>query len=152
MAEISFEAIFESKQMEEYLSKLQKKIKETKGGSSALQKRMSPIVFSDIIKHFENKEGPDGAWEPWGEARQKQYDREGKGELLRYNGTLMNSLQPGSGKTQANAEFMRWYTPVEYSNVHNEGTDKVPKREFMWISDDALELTAKATLDWILEE
>ncbi len=78
------------------------------------------------------------------------------GKLLQVTGRLRQSFVPKNFKVINGSIIFyndaRTSTNFPYAFAHNEGGDLLPKREFMWLSDDALEEIADQTLEWLAEE
>lgn len=141
-----------------WLSKLEKKVKSVAGGVDAYANIVSPIVFQDIISHFEEEEGSGGPWKVWSEAYTEHMVKIGRGgnQILQDSGRLKQAFTPA--KFRKVSEGVLWYNPAKtkggfpYAAGHQEGGDKLPKRDFMFLSEKAMDKIEKITLDWILED
>lgn len=151
---MSAEFNFDDEQWQSFLKKLNIKWKD-------IQKRkefgalVSSIAFSDIIQHFEKEVGPDGKWKGWSEVYRQHMNRIGKGgnKILQDTGRLRGSLMPGGkGKHRSSAEGVTLYTKVQYAAAHQDGSDNMPARPFMWLSSNGMERLIKATGNWLLED
>lgn len=157
MANENVQAIFEGKEVEDFLKNLKAKLKP----SSVLMKELGGIisatVFQDIIDHFQQEEGPDGPWNEWSVSYRKQMERIGKGNnrILQDTGRLRNSFTPGNYRAQSDGVL--FFNPAKtkrgfpYAAAHDEGGPKLPQRRFMWLSDAALENVAERTLAWVID-
>lgn len=151
------EAIFEGKVADKFLKDLQNKIKKTKGADKKLLGILTASVFKDVIGHFDKEEGSEGAWEPWSDIYAEHMSKIGKSgnKILQFSGKLRQGFIPSP--TQRSGEF-RWVNPSKtkdnfpYAAAHNEGGGKLPKRDFMWLSDEAMEDVAEKCLNFILED
>ena len=134
----------DSKQWKAFIDGVGKKMK------NAYPKLRSAVMvfgFKDIIDHFSKEEGENGRWKPRKASTQRSYSRKGKAgnKLLQDTGALRGSLIHGqTEKVGANNVLM--FTQVPYAGRHNYGKG-MPKREFMWLSDKALDNIAKMFLD-----
>jgi len=104
-------------------------------------KKMAILGFKDVIDHFDKESGPRGKWKPLNMATVKSR-RQGKKKnrgpkILQDTGVLRNSMKPSSGKIRTQKDRVILYTDIVYAAAHNFGTDKLPQREFMWISPRA---------------
>lgn len=80
------------------------------------------------------------------------------GMILQDTARLKNSFLPDEN-FRVNAAGIIWYNNAKikgsgfpYAFAHNEGGEKLPKRDFMWLSDKAMEKISNATLDYMLKE
>lgn len=77
------------------------------------------------------------------------------GLMLQVTGRLRNSFTPQKYRT--NAEGISWFNPAKtkggfpYAAAHNIGGPQLPKREFMWLSEDGMEQIELQTLWFIME-
>lgn len=150
---VRVEPIFEGKEAEEFLAKLEEKRKRVSNADKQLLALLTSIAFRDVQDHFDNEQGSGEPWAPWSEAYRAYMNRIGKGSnnLLRDTGALRNAFAPA---TQQNMGEFQWINPLPYSATHNYG-DKarnIPQREFMWMSNDALENAAEICLAFVLDE
>ena len=99
---------------------------------------LSAIVFRDLIHHFEQQQGPDGKWQRWSDGYRNKLIKKGKGGnlILQDTGRLKGGWQPT--RYRLSREGVLWYNPVEYGEKHQRGQG-VPKRQFAWISDRAVD-------------
>lgn len=116
---------------------------------------LSSIVFKDLIEHFENETGPEGRWQPWSpryrEWRFRKVSKKAKAgftpKILQLTGKLRQGWTPT--RLRISREGVLWFNPVEYGAKHQEGTDGMPKREFAWLSDKAMESIETQTAKFI---
>jgi phage gpG-like protein len=119
---------------------------------------MSAIVHGDVMRHFEDQQGSEGPWEKWSKSYREQMDRKGKGgnKILQDTGKLKQNFKPNHYRSSSKGLY--WYNNAvtkggfPYAYAHDEGGDQLPKRDFMWLSDDALEEVGDQTLAFLLEE
>ena len=96
---------------------------------------ISPVVFGDFDDHFQNAQGPDGAWPP----RKRAYSH----PILRKTGDLHRAATqegaPGNIKrfSEGWGEFGADGSIVNYAGVHEYGTELLPPRPWAWLSSDA---------------
>lgn len=112
--------------------KIMRLIKTIKEPVSIL-KDVKLIMYRDVIDHFRDEKGSDGAWKPSQRVLKfggKTLDRSGG----RFG--LKGSMTSDSGKDYAQVGSNKIY-----GKVHNEGLRvrniKMPKREFLWLSENA---------------
>lgn len=116
--------------------------------------------FKDIIEHFEDEKGPDGNWPKRSANTNRAYDILGgsyssSNKLLQLTGRLRGSFMPGSSYIKQNDRLSvtLFSDPtLDYARVHDEGSDSMPKREFMWLSDKAKQLILTMLIDQIVTE
>jgi len=146
------EARLDDRRLKKFLKNIDKKIKAKK----AISKAASPIVFRDVVKHFEQERGEKDKWPAWSTAYQKHMERIGKAgnKILQDTGRLRQSFLPSNARI--GRDFLLWFNPAKvvggfpYAAAHDIGGTQLPKRKFMWISKDALDDIATATLKVIL--
>lgn len=89
--------------------------------------------FKDIIGHFQEEAAPDGKWLPL---------KFRKGKPLQDTGNLRKSILPSNWKSISNTGIMV-FANAPYGKYHDEGTNKIPQRKFMWLSDEAKQKMAE---------
>jgi hypothetical protein len=85
-------------------------------------------------------------------------DKRGKGgnKILQDTGKLKQNFKPNHYRSSSKGLY--WYNDAvtksgfPYAYAHDEGGDQLPKRDFMWLSDDALEEVGNQTLQFLLDE
>lgn len=145
MADMSI--LFESEQAKAWLKKLQKKIAEV--GKGPFAESVSPRIFQDLVRHFEGERGPEGTWAPWSPAYAIQAAKRGQRQVLQNTGTLRQALAPGNYREAS--EGIVFFNPMVYAHRHDEGTGGMPKRSFMWLSDEGMRATENVTIQFILD-
>jgi phage gpG-like protein len=156
MAEVGY-AEFEDKEVQKFLRGMEKNLKEIKDGKKKYQGILSAIVYADVIRHFEKEEGSDGKWDPWSDIYKQRMQETGKGgnKILQDSGRMRNTFMPT--KVRSTGSGLMWYNNAQtksgfpYAYAHDEGGSKLPKRDFMWLSQDAMDNIAQQTLNFILE-
>jgi phage gpG-like protein len=118
---------------------------------------VSPIIFRDIIKHFEQEAGPTGRWVEWSKSYQnaiaKGWARK-PGKILQDTGRMRNAFQISSFRRGANG--YEWFNPAKtasgfpYAAAHDEGGPKLPQRQFMWLSSTALDQVMQITFAFLM--
>jgi phage gpG-like protein len=157
------------------LKDLEKNLKSIKGREQKFQLAMSPIVYRDIIKHFEQEQGPNGKWKEWSASYRAAINGEvyfrrigGKtvpfkgrdpngvrkdGMILQDTGRLRNSMMPTNSR--ATSQGIEWFNPAKtssgfpYAYAHDTGGPKLPQRQFMWLSKKALSNISLQTLNFL---
>lgn len=148
MAEV---AIFpETDQAKRWLAKLEKKTREVKDGARKFAQLLSPVVYRDIIDHFEKERGPKGRWKAWSKVYAEHMDRIGKGgnKILQDTGRLRQAFTPSTFRNVS--EGILWYNPVSYARRHDEGDGRSPARPFMYLGTEAKADLSQLTLAYIL--
>lgn len=78
------------------------------------------------------------------------------GGILKDTGRLRQSFSPTNWRSVAAG--ILWYNNAQtksgfpYAFAHNEGGDVLPKRDFMWASDQAMNQVAMKTLQFLIDE
>lgn len=155
---MSAEIEFDDKEVKSFLSTLKVRLNKIKDGNKKYSTLMSAIVYRDVIDHFENEMGSQGKWEHWSFWHTLQMERLGKGgnKILQDSGKLRQSFTPQSYRSISDG--ILWFNNANtkggfpYAFAHNEGGEKLPKRDFMWASDEAMEKVSVQTLQFILDE
>lgn len=156
MAEI---AIFpDDKEARRWMGQLIRRIGKTASGARDYADVLSTVIFRDIITHFEDEEGSKGAWTAWSDIYAEHMERAGKGgnKILQDSGRLRQAFTPTSWRNVTGG--ILWFNNARtrdgfpYAAAHDEGGKKLPKRDFMWLSDDAQARMAQLTLQFILSD
>lgn len=138
--------------------KVQKWLKSMEKNWDSIEKKTSPFVdgvlgvfvFQDVISHFEKEQGSGGGWKAWSKIYAEHMAKRGKGgnKILQDSGRLRQSFQAGQWRKKPGA--VEWYNPAKtkggfpYAAAHDEGGPKLPKRDFMWLSNTAMKKIAEA--------
>ena len=158
-------AQFDSRVIDKYLSKLTTNFQEVSKLQTKYVGMLSALVFEDVMRHFENEEGPDGNWEEWSDIYDAHMQKIGKSgnKLLQDTGKLRQKMMPVmSGKaTRISKDGITWYNnaksnkgfPIAYAHDNEKDSrSSLPRRSFMWLSDKGLDKIAQQTLSFILGE
>jgi len=90
------------------------------------------IMFSDIMRHFQNEEGPNGKWEPI---------KYRKGKILQDTGRLRASVTAISSRNGAEVGTNMVYAAThQYGDIRmgwGKTRVKIPQRIFIWLSGEA---------------
>ena len=107
-------------------------------------------VIADIIDHFENEQGPNGRWAPWSEAYRLQMAKKGKAgnKILQDTGRLKGGWMPA--RYRKSKQGVLWFNPVKYAGAHDQGTNRLPKRQFTWLSSKAMSNISEDTVKFML--
>ena len=143
------------KEAQAFLKKLIKKKEAISKGQQEYVSLLSAIVYSDIIDHFEHERGSEGPWKEWSKAYRAHMQAIGKegNRILQDTGRLRQSFMPTNWKLTT--EGILWFNPAKtrsgfpYAAAHDEGGKKLPKRDFMWLSDQARERISDQTLEFL---
>jgi len=149
---------FESREVKDFLKNVEKRLSGIENGSKEYTGLLSAIVYEDIIRHFEDEQGEGGPWQQWSASYKKQMNENGKGgnKILQDTGKLRNTFKPS--KVRKTAVGFLWYNDAKvkggfpYAFAHNEGGPKLPKRDFMWLSDKAMDKISVQTLQFMIEK
>lgn len=109
--------------------------------------------FQDVMDHFSKESGPSGAWPKRKATTDRAYDILGgkyssSNKLLQLTGGLRKELMPGSHNvTRRDRLSVEMYSTKVYSHRHDMGTEGMPQREFLWLSDKAKGLMLTLIMD-----
>jgi phage gpG-like protein len=157
MAE-SFIAEFDDQEVKEFLRAVDKNLKNIKDGHRKYTGLLSAIVYQDIMEHFENEAGSNGPWKQWSKFHRERMQEIGKGgnKILQDSGRLRNNFKPT--KVKKTKEGFLWFNDAKtkkgfpYAAAHDNGGSKLPKRDFMWLSEKAMGRIEIETLQFMLDE
>ena len=166
MAEYPTEVTFEDKTVRDFLSNMQKRLKGIENGEKKYAAVLAVHVFADIINHFREQEGSDGPWKEWSPSYKKYMERIEKSgnNILQWTGRLRNNIgktanEMNNTRTRITGNTFTWFNNAKvgrknfpYAAAHDAGGPILPKRDFMWLSDEAAEKMAKDTLAFMLDE
>ncbi len=149
---------FDDKEVREFLNQIDSRLKNIKGGKKEYTGLLSAIVYADIIKHFEDELGSGGPWKAWSTSYKEQMDKDGKGgnKILQDTGRLRQNFKPSKVR-RVNQGFL-WFNDAQtkngfpYAAAHDQGGGKLPMRDFMWLSNEAMDKIEVQTLQFILEK
>lgn len=152
------EVEFQDEGLRKFLGQIDKNLASIKGGKKEYSGLMSALVFQDVLSHFEQEKGSDGKWQPWSSAYADAMAKAGYGgnKKLQFSGRLRQNFKPTSFRSVKDGVL--WFNDAQtkggfpYAFAHDAGGDKLPKREFMWLSDAAMEKIADQTLQFLIEK
>jgi hypothetical protein len=150
-------AIFEDETLKRFFKNLNTNLRVIKDGKKKYYGLISSIIFKDVMDHFEKEEGEKEDWEVWSDSYIRHMERIGRvnNKTLQFNGRLRNNFKPTNVR-ETDAGIM-WFNNAKtksgfpYAFAHNEGGKQLPKRDFMWASDGAVEKIGTQTLYFLLE-
>lgn len=108
------------------------------------------IAISDIREHFEEEEDPEGeAWEEWAESYEFTASGENVGILRKTEDLFFGVIDPSSyTATDAGLYFDPSGLP-EYWLFHELGTEKIPARPYIGLSDEAQIAMEEMFFNWM---
>lgn len=101
-------------------------------------RRASVALYGWIIRDYDQEGGLIGGWAPLAPATVKEKARIGKEKMLVRTGRLRNSFRSFYDNDVAGAG-----SDVTYSEFHEEGTARIPKRSMLPPRDVALDIGIK---------
>ncbi len=101
-------------------------------------RRASVALYGWIIRNIDQEGGLIGGWAPLAPTTVKRKAAAGKERMLVWTGRLRNSFRSFYDNDVAGAG-----SDVTYSETHQDGTDRVPKREMLTPRDVALDIGIK---------
>lgn len=150
-------ALLDDKEIKSFLKGLSKRSNEPQKNKEYVD-LLSAITFKEINDHFIKEEGPSDNWKPWSKIYTDHMSKIGKSgnKILQDTGRLRQSFFPTNYRTSS--EGVLWFNNAQtkggfpYAAAHDQGGPKLPQREFMWLSDKAVEKMTEQTLAYILDE
>lgn len=153
---------FDSEEVDRVVRNLLKKTEAITKRDKAVVGILSAIVFRDVMEHFDKSEGSKGKWtarngDKWSPSYTKFMNRIGRGgnKVLINNGRLRMNFQPQNVRKVSDG--LMWFNNAQtasgfpYAAAHDEGGPKLPKRDFMWLSDKAMESIEDQILRYLEE-
>lgn len=152
---MAIELAFDAAKVIDWLKEIEKRRKAIERRETAFGNAIGIFVFQDVLDHFKNEQGSEGKWAPWSSSYDARMKAIGKGgnNILQDTGRLRNSFTPGQWRKTS--QGIEWYNPAKtkdgfpYAYAHDEGGPKLPKRDFMWLSDSAMNKISEATLAFL---
>lgn len=149
------EFAFEDEKSQAFLKKILSNVEKVKDGKNEFAEHISPMVFADILGHFEEQKGPSGGWKAWSNIYSQHMAKIGKSgnSILQDTGHLRQMFTPKNYRSSGDG--ILWFNPAQtkdgfpYAAAHDEGGPKLPQREFMWLSKEAGALIERATLEFL---
>lgn len=141
-------------------------------GAEMLRAAYMTTGFRDILRHFDEEEGPDGPWLERSDFTQQLYAAINRGEfgpyyngipasayhptnrLLQLTGNLRKSLLHGGDIKTLDSHSIMVSSNVGYSGKHDLGDfiERIPPRPFMWLSETGHHQTIRAVQNLIARE
>lgn len=136
---------FDSEEVERFIEGFIRKSGDIREKNKEVIGILSAVVHRDVMDHFDKSDGSKGKWKEWSTSYTKFMNRIGRGgnRILINNGRLRNSFQPFN--VRKTADGLMWFNNATtakgfpYAYAHDEGGPKLPKRDFMWLSEKAVE-------------
>jgi phage gpG-like protein len=100
------------------------------------------LVENDILNNFDKEAFNNQAWGP----RKREDRQQGRRALLVKTGQMKRGIS-----VRVEGKLIAVYSDMNYAIYHNEGTDKIPKRQFVGFTDE-LEKQIDKEVDAILEK
>lgn len=133
--------------------------------------RMQPVMLADVMRHFQNEEGPEGKWEPlktstlvarWyrshgGQSLTVSGGTRSRAGAVRFFGSARILQDKGdlrvSVSTRADGKGAEVGTNKVYAKTHQHGDDKrhIPRRTFVFLSSEAQERCLNLFMDGMKE-
>ena len=120
---------------------------------AAKGKNLSPLLdklgedeVARVVRRFDNSEAPDGTpWQPLKRPRPLRQGQRGIGgdQPLMNIGNLYNSIT-----AQVHGNILQIGTATDYAHYHQFGTQHIPARPFLGVTDDLLASIKELTHAW----
>lgn len=149
---------FKDQQVKNFLKNIDKKLKNVKDGEKKYAGLLSSIIFQDVSSHFESQKGSAGPWKSWRPKYKIRMDEVGKGgnKILQDTGKLRQNFKPTNYKKDKDG--LMWFNDAKtkggapYAAIHDKGLGPMPKRDFMWLSKEAMDKVSEQTLQFLIDE
>lgn len=145
--------------MKRLLSTMHKRLEKFDKKARDYTAAISSPIFRNLISHFEDApRGTSGGtvgqfvWPAWSQVYAEHMERLGKGgnKLLQDTGRLRQAFLPANQKSKVVSEGILFLNETPYAGAHDEGTEDIPKRPFMWTDDATMETVGQITLAFVL--
>lgn len=156
----SLEADFKSENLRRFVTDTLELLKQVKDGEQKYLSLVGAIVYRDVIDHFNKEAGPEGQWTKWSDSYFNHMQKIGRSgnKILQFSGNLRNYFKPQ--KYDKSGGGLLWYNDAKtksgfpYAAAHNndEARRTLPQREFMWLSEKAMDDISVATLNFLTDE
>lgn len=113
-----------------------------------LGEAVGAVVESQTRRRIsEEKTAPDGTpWAPWSSEYAKERSRRGGGSLLERSGALVDSIA-----FEVSGDEVIVGSPLEYAGAHQDGTDAIPARPYLGLSDANVDEVVRVIEDYLGE-
>lgn len=101
----------------------------------------------DVLNHFRDEKGSDGAWKDLKPATWKSKLEHGHTKKLQNTGTLRMRNMPEAGK-----DYALVFNDLSYASTHQLGSKNVPQRDFLWLSKSMLNNIVKLMANYIIRK
>lgn len=157
MADIAYTE-FRDEEVQKFINGVLKNTDDIKQHKKKYIGLLSAIVYSDINTHFKEQKGSEGSWKDWSTSYTKHMEKIGRSGnmILQFNGKLRNNFKPTDVKSSSKG--IMWFNDAKtkkgfpYAAAHDKGGPKLPKRDFMWLSDSSMEKISVQTLQFMIDE
>lgn len=149
---------FDDKEVRSFINELIGKTKTVKSFGREYIGLLSAIVYADVINHFQQEQGSEGPWAKWSQGYREQMKKKGRSgnKILQDTGRLRQNFSPS--KNRKTSSGILWFNNAKskdgrpYAAEHDQGFGRIPKRDFMWLSDGALEKITYQTLQFLIDK
>lgn len=156
MAEIAYTE-FKDEEVKQFLKSVISKVDDVKNQKKKYIGLLSSIVYSDIMNHYKKEEGSQGPWKDWSKRYEKHMEKIGRSgnNILQFDGKLRQNFKPTDVKTSSKG--IMWFNDAKtkkgfpYAYAHDTGGPILPKRDFMWLSEEAMEKISVQTLQFMID-
>lgn len=152
---MAFEVTFDSEKVNRFFSQINKNVKDVKQKHKLYVDSISIHVFKDVMDHFSRELGSSGKWVKWSDIYAERQKDRGRSKILQDSGALRNKFTPANYRSRVDG--IEWYNNAKvksgfpYAYAHNEGGPKLPKRDFMWLSNKSLDIISEITASYYLK-
>jgi phage gpG-like protein len=137
----------------EHLKTMVADIAERCANPNQAMKEVSILMMKDVQEHFKKEEGSEGKWAklaPSTVAWKYKNKYAPPVKTLVNTGQLLRRNIPEHGR-----DYAKVFNDMSYAVYHeqpNGGGGKIPKRDFMWISNKARDLIVKVMANYIMRK
>jgi len=117
-----------------------------------LLKAMRQTVIAETKKGFRDERDPDGV--PWKPLKYPRRNSKGRDRILQDTGLMRTSVtaQGGQNTDEIGPTWLEWGTSVPYAKYHQDGTSRIPQRQFLGVGKDLADAVTEQVADFVETE
>lgn len=117
-----------------------------------LLKAMRQTVIAETKKGFRDERDPDGV--PWKPLKYPRRNSKGRDRILQDTGLMRTSVtaQGGQNTDEIGPTWLEWGTSVHYAKYHQDGTSRIPQRQFLGVGKDLADAVTEQVADFVETE
>lgn len=136
---------FKDKKVKKFFKQLSENVDDIEKKNKVFWGALSAVAFRDVLDHFSKEQGESGPWKKWSSIYTAHMQRIGRAsnKKLQFSGQLRQNVRLADSSSRIK-QGQLLFNPAQtkkgfpYAKAHDEGGRKLPKRDYMWLSDKAL--------------